>query len=515
MPIDLDLLRHEETREQVIQWQELRYPNNSDHRGTILPRIQRADEALRKTQRDINVNRNLLKSLQKSLAPAAALLDNRLERINEIQALKTRLIDMETTILELQEEIDVNMSLVANELDMGVSLQTDNVVVQQCKRKNSKTKQVISKAVLDPMFCIRGYERIRFTTANGQSSTLTFLTGVGASLDRALTSYALTFLHNATLISLPSNIPSVMSATTGTIESHATMPAMSTSLIGLSLLHQSTKYLDRELPLRNVCITPHELNNNKAPSQQQPHKWFHSSRGGHSINVFAITGGTMTESRAVQMEFLNTMKTFYSSLLMMQDDFVDFELVALDPAQLLPQEASRVVLYYDTVIVGHVSNMTDYITRGINTKSQNGTPVHTVHGCFCVIHETLEFMVQRNVIWQDETASGVGIPRGVARGMQEFVDGIAVPESSFSWAWIPFHRQLEAKENGKVCLTVLHNVVTGPRWMPGATTNSSTITSTMNKPKRAPFAIHHNGVPTKREIQAEALTLPFTFLPML
>jgi seryl-tRNA synthetase len=120
MPIDLDLLRNPETFEQVLSWQALRYPN--EDRRSLLGGIRQADDRIRETRRELNASRNELKGMQQSLAPQHAMIQNVSvsTRQNEVRMIKARIRIMESAVDALQQEITVNMTRVANSIDVDL-----------------------------------------------------------------------------------------------------------------------------------------------------------------------------------------------------------------------------------------------------------------------------------------------------------------------------------------------------------------------------------------------------------
>jgi hypothetical protein len=182
----------------------------------------------------------------------------------------------------------------------------------------------------------------------------------------------------------------------------------------------------------------------------------------------------------------------------------------VDPTLLLPNEASRMVLAAGPMILGYVSNLTDYVTRGVSTQcgSIHIDYVHTLHGCFCSIRETIEFMLQHNVVTH-AAECGVGVPACVA--VHRWEGG-----GDGEWFFVPFQRRVEA-HRGKVTLTALHGA-THPRWVGHGRTklvdSQPSATATAATTKSGVFAIEHKGVPTRKDVEAEALMSPFPFLPM-
>jgi hypothetical protein len=501
MPIDLDLLRHSETLEQVLRWQTLRYPTTNPR--PLLECILETDRKLRQTQREIQASRHQLKLWQRSLAPhnVTVILDV-MERKRDIQGLKEQVTEKEQIIHQLHETLSIHLSQVANAVDEGIWQMQD--VTRYASPKPSPIR--------NPLFCIQGYEQLPVQCL---PPTTTLLTGVGASLERALSNHLLTLLPDATLVSFPTDMIQVSSAlvrdllgcpvdpetrqapspvTTTTTTTTTMNTTTASALVGLSLLHSSKTYFDRQFPLQHMCLS-------RGPDHN-----------GERLHVVCVTGCTMTESQASQRELLLVMKRSYTSLLLNSTTHQGFQLSPVASPELLPHEVSRVVLTDpDGTLLGYVSNMTDYVSRGTNTRcgSLERSHVHIVHACWSCIPEMLDFMVRRNVV-VEQGEWGVGVPGGVARGMREFVG-----DTWGEWAFLPCQRRVEAN-NGKVSTSGIPHAST-PRWIHTitGTANGSKSLDSKVEARKEPFAIEHNGIVTREEIQGESLMSPFSFLPLL
>ena len=498
MPIDLDLLRHsEETFEQVLHWQTLRY-RNIDSRP-LLECILEADRILRQTQQEVQTSRHQLKLWQRSLSPqyVTAIL-NVSERKRDIQELKAQVVDKEQIIHQQHELLSIHLSRVANSVDEEAWKLQETIPYSS----------VEPSPIRNPLFCIQGYEQrpVQYLPPNTK-----LLTGVGASLERALGNHLLTLLSDAPLVSLPTNMiqiptalvhtllgcpdyPEIRTAPSPTTANTSTATTAASALVSLSLLHTSKTYFDRQFPLQHMCL-----------SRGLDHS-------GERLHLVCVTGSTLTESQRAQQELIRIMQCSYTSLLLNSSTHQGFQRIPVAPPELLPHEVSRVVLTdQDGTLLGYVSNMTDYISRGTNTRcgSLERSHVHTVYACWSCIPDMLDFMVRRNVV-VEQGEWGVGVPRSVAQGMREFMG-----DTLGEWAFLPCQRRVEVN-NGKVStIGVPH--ASSPRWIhpvTGIAIGCKGVDSKVEG-RKGPFAVEHNGIVTRDEIEGESLMSPFSFLPFL
>ena len=173
-----------------------------------------------------------------------------------------------------------------------------------------------------------------------------------------------------------------------------------------SLLHQGKTYWDRQLLVGHVVTTTssssllldkRELARVDSFKRDKKRSWFQQTTG-ERIEVFCLTGNTLGESNAMQLRMANAIVDFYQSLLVADNDEPRLRIRTATPPQLLPCEASRVIIEgsmaKNLVTLGYVSNMTDYSTRGCKTKVGGSLGFcHMVHGVVCGIPETLEWML--------------------------------------------------------------------------------------------------------------------------
>jgi hypothetical protein len=125
----------------------------------------------------------------------------------------------------------------------------------------------------------------------------------------------------------------------------------------------------------------------------------------------------------------------------------------------------------------------------------------------------MDFVLQHNIITH-HAEWGVGVPACLAMHHHWECSG-GEGDHDGECFFVPFQRRVEA-HRGKVTLTPLHGA-THPRWIGHGRTKllepqlSATLVTTT---KSRIFAIGHKGVPTRKDVEAEALMSPFSFLPM-
>jgi hypothetical protein len=231
---------------------------------------------------------------------------------------------------------------------------------------------------------------------------------------------------------------------------------------------------------------------------------------GERIEVFCLTGNTLSESNAMQLRMTNVIVGFYQSLIVADSDESPIRIRTATPPQLLPCEASRIIIEGSMenklVTLGYASNMTDYSTRGCKTKIGGSQGFcYSVHGVVCSIPETLEWMLGQNVT-EDSKELGVAIPSQLSVSLQEQLgktlsDGVL---------FLPFLRRVHHDKDGKVTRTELSSAST-PRIMQ-ARGKLETHPVGISKPRKTAFV--RKGPATTQDIADERMSCPFDFLPI-
>jgi len=524
MPIDIGLLRSKEeggNLEQVWQWQILRYGDKANHE--LLTSIQTMDVERRRLLRQVTDTRKQLHILQQSIKNS-----NDKQKVKaEMRQLKQQVIpDMERDLERATKQLDKTLPQVPN---CVVELYIDeSPCLSQGATDTFLFNQKPEETVVDPLYCLQGYDTLPGCTV---------LTGTGAALARSLSNYALLFCRNHTMLSSFSSVilpPSIEmeSATAHSIMgcslSDCLLCASSTSSVlvppwvAASLLHEETKYFDQEIPVGQVITTTlcsgvaiDEREVARLQTFQSMQKTWVQQCLGDRIELFCLTGNTISESNVMQREMVDSIVEFYQSLLLVHHDSSSYEikLWAVEPPQLLPCEASRVVvqgmLGKSVVILGYVSNMTDYSTRATKTKIGSSLGYcYAVHGVLCCIPETLEWMLQHNVI-DYENEIGIGISPSLSGMVQEQL-GMSPAEGVL---FLPFVRRIHVnKKNGKVKRTELGNA-SAPRVIQSSSNPVEAChTTESGRLSRKPFV--REGPLTAQDIQDERLSCPYNFLPI-
>lgn len=528
MPIDIGLLRLEEeggNLNQVRKWQILRYGGSNEEARHLLHDIQALDVERRRLLRNVNNVRTRLHTLQRSIKDSKEKEQVKME----MKDLKQQVIpDMVQTLEGVSKELDAKLSQVAN---CVIVPSLDNI--ESSPLVEPTTESILWKKpqeiVVDPLYCLRGFETVK--------QGCNVLTGTGAALARSLSDYALHFCRNHSTISSFSSTILPFSVEMETARAHSIMgcspscaggclagESSSTTTtpvppwVATLLLHEEQTYFDRQLPLGRLITTFSSVGSgdNRRTNAASKRK---SLCSGERIELLGLTGNTISESNTMQLELVNAIVEFHQSLLVMNDSCKVLNVRMIEPQHLQPCEASRVVIEgiimlgtkkSRTMMLGYVSNMTDYSTRAIKTKIGGSLGYcFAIHGVLCSIPETIEWMLQHNVI-EYEKELGAGLPTKLSFHVQEQL-GMAPPDKGV--LFLPFTRRLFHGKSGKMKRTELGNA-SKPRVIQ-AVSNSSpkqTLECTSAREEREPFV--RKGPLTAQDIANERLMCPYGVLPI-
>ena len=229
------------------------------------------------------------------------------------------------------------------------------------------------------------------------------------------------------------------------------------------------------------------------------------------IEVLGLAGDTLEESRKLQVDFVDRIVEFYTSLLVKsrsgyalqrgkQSPMVRKRVIT--PSMLEPSEASRVViegfLHGKFIVLGSVSNRTDFVTRELKIRCGGAhvSYLHSIHASCCTVYETLEWLVQNNVMCKEDTGDlGVGIPSCVATllGFNATV-------------FLPFKRRLAIGKAGR------KPIVKELPYNPPTSIGEGPAKVEKEVERNKPFALQRP--PNRDEIHAERYMSPFDFLPL-
>ena len=510
MPISIDLLRPDGEGgilDKVHESQCLRHPETaSAELLSLLLNLQTQDLARRTEAKDLAQQRNSLKVLQRSLAPNSTADIDKDEAKKQIKQLKESIQVQHDKLQADGVTIHDNLLRVGNHVDKELNCGDGSDVSLPKADLNDTT------VVVDPVFCIGGYEKVQLEG----SSSFTVLSGHVAELARVVTTYAISSFKgdNFPVVSLPESVSLSTDAVYSLLGCHQPCRVRSKdqqqcpSFLAASLLHREKIYWDRELPRGQVCLTTNQ--GGLTTFNHTKRKWFQEVPS-EQVGLLGMTGCTLGESRKLQVDFVDQIVDFYTSLLVSTSGYTlqhsrHSPMVSkrtIVPSQLEPYEVSRIViegyLHGDYVCLGTVSNSTDFVARGVKTRC--GGPhvdyVHSVHATCCTVNETLEWVVQNNVLVDDSSGEfGVGIPSNLATLM-----------GYGSTLFLPFQRRLYMGKAGRKPVvkeltptspTVIGEIVT---------VNSDDVRRT-----KAPFALDR--LPNRDEVSAERYMSPFDFLPL-
>lgn len=280
-------------------------------------------------------------------------------------------------------------------------------------------------------------------------------------------------------------------------------------------MHQQKTYFDRQLPLGQVITTTTTSSNISRDPREVARLDSQTTKrqfGGERIELFCLTGNTIGESNTMQLEMAHAIIDLHQSLLV-SSSCRDVTLRTATPTELLPCEASRVVVEgiigeKASVTLGYVSNMTDYCTRGTQTKIGGAMGYcFSVHGVMCSILETVEWMLKQNIV-EDNGELGIGVPPPLSIHLQEQLE-MATSEGVL---FVPFSRRIHrGKKNGTFRRTEIDKA-SKPRVIP--TNGRGSMGTQSSRPNRGLLAPLAKGPPTAQQIRDERLSCPFDFLPI-
>ena len=507
MPIGIDLLRPNSeggSLEGVYESQCRRYPEMAiDDVRARLQDLQQRDIAHRAHAKDLEYRRSELKVLQRSLTPTNETrhLDEE-DMKRQIKLLKTSIKILHDSIQTEERSIHDNVLRVGNLVDTALDFGSDD-----WDSNLPESDFMFANLVADPCFCLGGYERVQLE----RSSSFIAVTGIAVDLSRAIATLAISCFQTEQfpVVSLPDQL-SLSSETVDSIlgyDDHVrVLQNHNATFLAALMLFQGKVVWDRELPRGCVCVT----NKHGGTTHDSKLKWFQQVKSEH-IELLGLSGDTLEESRKLQLDIVHQIMEFYTSLLVInhpgfvlqrgqQSPMVRKRVIA--PPKLKPSEASRVViegfLHDKYIVLASVSNHTDFLTRQLKIRCGGAHVgyVHSIHASCCTVYETLEWLVQNNVLCKEDTGEhGVGIPSNVATLM-----------GFNSELFMPFKRRLEAGKAGRKPV-VKDLPYTVPRLI-----GEGRVKVEKENEAKAPFALQRP--PNRNEIRAERYMSPFDFLPL-
>jgi len=498
MTIDISLLRNPEEGgniDEVKKWQTCRLKdpqNNVIHIESLIAKIIQLEKDKRRYLKDTCQCRARVKDLQKALAPkeiksksASSLLHRQDEEVlnhetlrNEIDILKKQKIPSLTEELDNInkhiEEMTPKLMNIVDEEPHTIDKSDDFV-------ENYEEGPGAKETIIDPLYCIEGYEKVSIPTWNHPSNIdesnivnmneKAVLCGFGSILSDSLTVYAQQIMKQNLMIDtstvnssihLPAHIPvssnaiahSLMGCQDGidhrtkkcTIcSSNSNSPNNLPSYIAFSMLHQNKSYTDRELPKKYICntdVTERIGENKKVQLIHQTNR----------VELSSLSTCNLKLSRHIQDEFVNTALKFYESLLISNCDINNIERFnnrflklryrknisllrtqSVPPTMLHPNECRRIMIQGflpskgGYVELGAISNYTDYISRNMKIKcgGGHGQPIeyaYLVHGIICD-QGVMQWLLENNIASLHE----LNVEHDVKNNIDEGQTGVIIP----------------------------------------------------------------------------------------
>ena len=583
MPVDHVLLLEDPTfAGEVLSSQIVRYGMLREKASAMLEDIQLLEMRRRSNNKagaELRAKVNSIKKLASSQRRAPQgeereETDTNMYR-STLSELRQRLLEIEKTGQEVTAQLADKVTKIGNTLD-------DKAQDGLCHNDDSDgtlstvgSKPALSCAQterlpmmpLDPVFCIGGYEE----TIIDETQKVVCLQGPCLLMARACINRAVSYwtTRGARLLCSPSKITLEMSVFRSLFgcpllgdggtsqkwevnESGDKNRVLVPTFLFSARRHKAKTYWDRELPLREVHLidSPKSGNNGNVfqpcrvatglsakVSSRQP--WFERCQH-ERVELFGLTTSRLEESRRLQASFAQDIRLFFLSLLLVQSSRYELisprvkEMVILRTTaakDLFPCETGRIriegFLRDRYVLLGYVSNFTDYMTRALKVKcgGMHVEYTHSVGGLMMGSAEAMEWMVQNNVIRYKDSL-GVGVPGTLSTNEQ--------PSHSVRMIDFQFHpfifRMEPSKKPGKPPVVTRIKGSTGPSivYEQNELSNDSTEpngNASMNKGNEThttvgdkdttPFAWQDNeAMCGSGAAQAEVLSLPFGFLPM-
>jgi hypothetical protein len=321
------------------------------------------------------------------------------------------------------------------------------------------------------------------------------------------------------------------------------------SYIAMSMLHRDKTFYDNQLPQSFIsAVTNAPTIDTKIKSSRRSHlsnKLGHSSQ---SIEFHVLTSSSLAVSSKIQDCIAQRIVSFYKTLLPHAQSDVTYYThqplhnkkpsMASDqqceswirthiapPSLLSMNEARRIVIEgyspckKSYIEIGHVSNYTDYISRGLQIQAGKKKDfAHIVHGTVdtAVI---LDFLLDNNIVGFSHGQYGILLPKVLSEYMT-IVHPIRVVDDG--QLFVPFVTRMVHGKNGKITLVKLLD--TDDREMPSVPIKNTCQSSPDIRTQSAGILEMEPHVPkmrlldperyslSKQEIEFESLS-SFSFLP--
>ena len=565
MPIDLTLLRSPEeggNADLVLRSNELRCLGPS---SAIVEALQTCDVQRRIAISDLNTARKNVNDHRRSLRPVTSdateggdsngVSVDRDAIKKEMRLLQNHVIpDLQETLSKLEARIEELLPKLANVVDETTfSLEGKEVCEALSKDKEGCV-------VIDPVFCVGGCETLQTINpgkeAEKKSRQKSILTGHGVYLSEALMKYSNRFLseklckddaHSYKMLQCPAT------ASVDAISSHNLLGCSascrvcteSTAMFGApsyvtpATIHAGKSHPDAKLPIYHTIKT-YESGVSEEPLKKDDIDR-HFAHPTERFSIFSLTLPTLASSRMAQEQMAKLLIEFYESLLVSVDapnlslsnryhrnknDLLPMmQARTVEAPCLAMNECRRIVIegYLPStnsyIELASISNTSDFISRALGIKS-GGTRVgkarpqgggveypHIIHGTFCDTRSALLWIMENNAAHLS-LGPGPSLIEGIAipLALVDFVDNDGEGELhrlDEMVSFLPFRRRILAGKKGKA---IIKEVDEGAKMeqIIGADSSSSS--------EKVEFTVGR--LPTKLELEAEALSNPFGFLPI-
>ena len=563
MPIDLTLLRPPEeggNADLVLRSQRLRCLGSATTEAAIVEAVQQCDGQRRKAISDLNMARKNLNDHRRNLRPGTSSNDR--HGISE-DAVKKEMRRIQREVIPgLQESVSKLEARIEELLPKLANIVDETTFTLEGKEVcETMPTEKEGGGVIDPLFCVGGCETLSKVNpgkeAEKKSEQRSILTGHGISLSEALVKYANGFLNEnmfikddprgCTMLHCPA------STSVDTISSHNLFGCSSScpvcacaessnqfrapSCLTPATIHADKSYPDAKLPIYHVFKT-NESGDSKEPKKEGIGRIF--AHPTERISLFALTLPTLASSRMLQDQLANLLVEFYENLLVPSDMsnlslsnryHKDKDVLlpmmrarTVDAPSLEMNECRRIVIegYLPStksyIELACVCNTSDYVSRALGIKS-GGTRVgkaksqggsvehpHFIHGTICDTRLSLAWITETNAAQMSlgpvaTVIEGVAIPPALA----DFIDNIGedkLHRVDETVSFLPFCRRVLAGKKGKTIIKEVDERVKMERALQGDLPSGEKVEFAIGRP------------PTKLELEAEALSNPFGFLPI-
>jgi len=265
------------------------------------------------------------------------------------------------------------------------------------------------------------------------------------------------------------------------------------SYIAMSMLHRGKTYHDSQLPKAYICtVTNPPKNNTDTKSSRKSQLSFRLGHSSESVEFYILSSSSLALSSKIQDELANGVISFYQSLLSnhkddgksylqttlhkrkspstktslndgQNDSWIRARIVPAD--RLSMNEARRILVegYLPCkemyIELGHVSNYTDYISRGLQIHCGGKKDfVHIIHGCINTA-VVLDFLLENNIVCLGGKQYGILLSKGIS----DCMPGMKRPHPNIytiledGAIFLPFRRRMLKGKGGKVTIVDIEN----------------------------------------------------------